>query len=196
MNSYIPSIDQIQPHWFEKWGATFGSTDLGAEMISNPRIRERAYQQMLDRSDIDQTAVLSEVELACIHAFTEKRDRLQKLCGLVVHGRCIRESVTKQSFDLISKQFGLDDLKLAMGLRDMHPDIGDFEIELARLGEMVTRSGLACIQQWRSSQSEQVQLRLALVDDGQAKTEPSKLAIGHDQILSIVEHVGTELAAL
>lgn len=196
MNNFVPALEQVNPRCIEEWGGSFGSPQLAIDLIQNPRVRERAYRQMLDQGDLVSDAVFSDVELACLSSFVNDKARLTKLCGLVYHGEHIRGCISKNEFDLITRQYGFDDLKLAISMRELHPSVGgDFDVELSRLGEMVSRSGQACLDCWRAHQSKQVQLRLSLVDDPSSASEPAKLTLESEQIVKIVDHIGMRLAA-
>lgn len=195
MSRFVPSIDHVDPEWFKRWGATFGSPELALEMFQNERLRDRTYEQMLAHSDVEADIEFSDVELACLHSFINVRERLERVCGLVMFGRHIRDSVSRTQFEKMSKLFSVDDLKLVIELRDFHPEADAFSVDLSRLQEMVSRAGEACLAIWREHQSEQLQLRLALIDNSPALNDPAHLPLETEKIISLVETVGTRLAS-
>jgi len=195
MDTFIPDVEQIDAFWLQKWGETFGSPDLALSMFKNDRIRDRVYKQMLETSELDITAKFQPAEIVALNVFITKRERLKKVCGLVVHGKLIREKIGKSDFEFLSKTFDFDDLKLAMSLRDLHPDGEEFEVDFSRLAEMVKRSGETCVDRWREQQSDQMKLRLMLTEDLSSQPELPHLHVSDEHISEIVGAVGMRLAA-
>ncbi len=187
MGHFIPEVGQVDTNWLSRWGDSFNSPQLAKGLFENPRLRDRVYQQMLLDSEIDVAASFDDSEMASLLAFSNHREKLKTVCGLVVHGAFIRSIVTKADFETLSKAFKPDDLQLALKLRDVHPAQSNFAVDLSKLGNLVKRAGKECVDRWRGSARPQLKLRLDLVDLPEDTLVFERSEISNDVANSIVK---------
>ena len=56
MNKFLPSRDEINPNWFERWGETFEAPQLALQMMSNDRLFVSMRGRMFTAFGIDPNA--------------------------------------------------------------------------------------------------------------------------------------------
>ena len=178
MRPFLPEGSQIDPRWYSDWGEQFGVPELAGEMARNPRMADRMAYSVFDRMQIDTRASFSEDEIVPVAQYIDDRERLVTLCGLVLNGELIRSQVSRSGFETLLKSFSADDLKIAASLPHLHDSKSIFGIDINRLPALVSRAGEACVATWINGLSEQMQLRLRLLqseaEQGDGQTQKSK----------------------
>ncbi|MEO0327126.1 MAG: hypothetical protein AAF217_00870 [Pseudomonadota bacterium] len=165
MNPFLPSFGQVNRHWVQAWGESLGDTELAEKLVSNRRLADRAFNRMLNSFDMDLRATFPQDQIIAATAYAEDREKLVQLCGLTLQGKLLKSQVTKSDFDLIRKLFSIEDLRIAVSLSEFHQTETSFGSDIARLPELVARSGRACVGAWKSALSEQMSMRIQLMDD-------------------------------
>ncbi len=189
MNSsalFIPDVHQVHPDWYKEWGKAIGSPELAEEMFNNERLRNRVHEQIINSGELELDARFSDVELACLQACAQDRKRLEKISGLVIYGKILRENVNKADFDPMAKMIALDDLRTAVGLRDYHiEDIG-YSVDMSRLDELVQRTGASCVTLWKNNLYPQMRLRVDLLDKPDTEDANGNAVVSEEQAAAIV----------
>ncbi len=171
MRSFIPEGSQIDSRWYSAWGEQFGIPELAGDMANNPRIADRMTLSVFESMKIDVRSRFGEDEIVPVAQFIDDRNRLTNLCGLVMHGELIRTQVCRTEFEALCKVFSVEDLQIAACLPELHGGRSEFGFEINKLPELVLRSGKACIQAWKTGLSEQMALRLQLLET-EEETQP------------------------
>ena len=171
MNSFLPSRDEINQRWFERWGATFGSPELAYHMISNDRIYEAARKRMFESFGMDLDADIKPEDVTATQVYSSDRIRLARLCGMVIHGNFLRTRISKSDFEIISEVFSLEDLKIAVSLANLHPKQSEFEADMVRISTLIDRCGKACIHSWKAGLDEQIGMRVYLMETDEEQEE-------------------------
>lgn len=167
MNSgefFVPEIENIHPAWYLRWGESIGSEALADEMFNNPRLQRRVYEQVLRAGDLQFDARFNPNEIACLIAYADDREKLERICGLVVYGTLLRENVTKDRYEQILKQIPLEDLRIAVGLREHHIADVSHSIDVDKVKELAQRTGRSCLSLWKNNLSIQMKIRIAYMD--------------------------------
>ena len=141
---FVPEVDQVHPGWYREWGKTIGSPQLAEEMYNNNRLRNRVYEQIIQAGNLQADVRFSAHEIACLNAYSKDKKKLERLCGLVVYGKILRENINKPDFDAMAKMVSLDEMKIAVGLRDYHLEDINYSVDMTRLDELVLRTGSSC----------------------------------------------------
>ncbi len=172
MTQFLPNRDEINPRWFSRWGETFGSAELALQMTGNDRIFERMRGRMLEAFGINLKAELKQEDVWAAQAYGTDRNRLARICGMVIHGEFLRTCISKEDFNTIANVFSLEDLKTAVSLNHLHPKQSDFTTDASKIATLIERSGKSCIHAWKSSLEEEIGMRVYLMEsDGELEEE-------------------------
>lgn len=193
MARYLPNRDEINPRWFDKWGDTFGSPDLALQMVQNDRIFERMRNRMLEAFGIDLTADLSQEDIWAAQAYGADRERLARICGMIIHGEFLRTCVSKDDFNAIASVFSVEDLKMAVSLNHLHPKQSEFTTDASKITTLIDRAGKACIHSWKSGLSEEIGMRVYLMESDPELEEDVKNSIDISLANTIITAVSIAL---
>ena len=193
MNKFLPNRDEINPNWFERWGETFEAPQLALQMMSNDRIFVSMRKRMFTAFGIDPNANIKSQDIVSAQAYGIDRDRLARICGMVIHGDFLRTRTSKSDFDIISQAFSIEDLKIAVSLDHLHPKQSDFTADMEQIETLIVRCGKACIHSWKTSLDEQIGMRIYLMETNEEQEEEVSHTIESAMAREIVIAVSTAL---
>lgn len=193
MNKFLPSRDEINPSWFERWGETFDAPQLALQMMSNDRLFASVSNRMFTAFGIDTNANIKSEDIISAQAYGIDRERLARICGMVIHGDFLRTRTSREEFEIISEVFSIEDLKIAVSLKHLHPEQSDFTADLAKIETLIVRCGIACIHSWKTSLDEQIGMRVYLMETNEEREEEISYTIASAQAREIVIAVSTAL---
>lgn len=171
MNNYLPNRDEINPNWFERWGETFDSPELAMEMMSNDRIFKAARNRMFEAFGMDVHAKIKPEDVKSAEAYGAQKERLARICGMVIHGDFLRTRISKSDFEMIANAFSVEDLRIAVSLGHLHPKQSEFAADMSKIETLIERSGKACIHSWKASLDEQIGMRIYLMETTEEQEE-------------------------
>ncbi len=189
IEQFLPERDQINPRWFHEWGALMGSPQLGESLSQNDRIWGRVRTRMFETLGIDLNARLPENEIIAATAYATERQKLVRLCGLVVYGRLLCTRVAKSDFETLAKQFSVEELQLAVSMHHLHPQVPPFSTDNSRLNTLINRAGEACLSAWKTTLTDQANMRLLLIEQSDETEELVSQNIGPELASQIVDEV-------
>lgn len=190
---FVPEVEQVHTDWYKEWGKTIGSPHLAEEMFNNNRLRDRVYEQVIHSGSLQVDARFSAHEIACLNAYSSDKKKLERICGLVVYGKVLRENISKSDYDLMAKMVAADEMKIAAGLRDYHLEEISFSVDMTRLDELVLRTGAACVALWKSALHEQMRIRIDLLERPGIEEPAGTDLLSLDQASAIVNVVAGSL---
>ncbi len=193
MGKYLPYRDEINPSWFERWGETFDSPELALQMMSNDRIFQATRNRMFEAFGMDIKAEIKPEDIASAQAYGAEKDRLARICGMVIHGDFLRTRISKSDFNMIADVFAVEDLKIAISLGALHPKQSEFTADMAKIETLIERSGKACIHSWKTSLDEQIGMRIYLMETNEEQEEEITHTIESSTARAIVIAVSTAL---
>jgi len=171
MSNFLPNRDEINPRWFERWGETFGSPQLALELIHNDRLFEATRNRMFATFGIDLMANIKPEDETAAKAYGADRERLTRICGMIIHGDFLRTCVSKSDFEIISEVFSLEDLKIAVSLNHLHPEQSEFTADMTKIATLIERCGKACVHSWKAGLDEQIGMRIYLMETDEEQEE-------------------------
>lgn len=171
MNTFLPNRDEINPSWYERWGEKFDSPQLAMQMMHNDRIFTAASNRMFEAFGIQLNAELKPEDIMSAQAYGSQRERLARICGMVIHGDFLRTRISKSDFEIIATAFSLEDLKIAVSLSHLHGKQSNFEADMSKLETLIDHTGKACIHSWKTSLDEQIGMRIYLMETHQEQEE-------------------------
>jgi len=186
---FVPGAEQVHPDWIKDWGKNIGSAELAYTMFNSNRLRNRLYEHVMHSSEIQMDARFSDLELSCLNSYVQDKKRLERICGLVIYGKVIREHVTKAEFDQIAKQIPVEEMKIAVSLRDLHFEDLAYSVDMSRLGELVQRTGASCVSLWRHYLHPQMKLRVDFMEEPGNIGEIEEALVNNDEAAAIVAAV-------
>lgn len=193
MMKFLPNRDEINPKWFERWGETFGAPDLALHMMSNDRTFEATRNRMFQTFGINLNAEIKPEDINSAQAYGLDKDRLARICGMVIHGDFLRTRISKSDFEIISQVFSLEDLKIAVSLNHLHPQQSEFTADMSKIATLIERCGKACIHSWKTSLDEQIGMRVYLMETDEEQEEEITHIIEGAQARSIVIAVSSAM---
>lgn len=193
MNQFLPSRDEINPSWFERWGETFDAPQLALQMMSNDRLFASMRSRMFTAFGIDPNAEIKPEDTASAQAYGLDRERLARICGMVIHGDFLRTRTSRSDFQIISEVFSIEDLKIAVSLNHLHPKQSDFAADMTKIETLIVRCGKACIHSWKISLDEQIGMRVYLMETNEEQEEEISHTIESALARDIVIAVSTAL---
>ncbi len=193
MNKFLPSRDEINPSWFERWGETFDAPQLALQMMSNDRLFEAMRNRMFSTFGIDPNVNIKPEDIVSAQAYGIDRDRLARICGMVIHGDFLRTRTSRSDFEIISQVFSIEDLKIAVSLNHLHPKQSDFTPDMEKIETLIVRCGKACIHSWKTSLDEQIGMRVYLMETNEEQEEEISYTIESAMARDIVIAVSTAL---
>ncbi|MEL7428647.1 MAG: hypothetical protein AAFN43_01485 [Pseudomonadota bacterium] len=191
---FIPEADQVHPSWYHAWGEHVGTPEIGQILFQNQRLKQRVHEQMIRSSEIEIETRFDRDTLNALVAYATTRDQLMRLCGMVIHGKLLRENVSRLQFDQLAKSLPMEDMRIAVALRDFHIEDGERAVDLPRIKQLVERSGTACVALWKAALPRQSQLRLELLDEVGFELPEGNPEFGPDIASTIVVEVSRALA--
>ena len=171
MGYYLPTRDEINSSWFERWGETFGSPALATKVLSNDRTSQIAQERMFTALGIDTKADIKPEDINAAQAYGADKKRLAHMCGMVIHGEFLRTCISKSDFEILSSVFTIEDLKTAISLSHLHQKQSDFTADMAKIEMLIEHSGKACISSWKTSLDEQIGMRIYLMETNEEQEE-------------------------
>ena len=192
---FMPKADQIHESWFSEWGRQIGSERLGDALFKNARLKQRAYEHMVQLSDLELDFKYSDDEWIALNTYATQRDALLRICGMVIHGRLLRANIAKSEFELLTKSLPPEELRIAVNLRGLHIEDDDRAVDLPRVNQLIERSGANCLAVWRENLPNQSQLRLELLEEFEALALGSNGEVGPELAKEIVTQVSRALTA-
>jgi len=193
MNKFLPSRDEINPNWFERWGETFEAPQLALQMMSNDRLFVSMRGRMFTAFGIDPNAKIKPEDIASAQTYGIDRDRLARICGMVMHGDFLRTRTSKPEFEIISQAFSIEDLKIAVSLNHLHPKQSEFAADMDKIETLIVRCGKACIHSWKTSLDEQIGMRVYLMETNEEQEEEVTHTIESAKAREIVIAVSTAI---
>ncbi len=193
MNNYLPDRDEINPRWFERWGETFASPELALQMMANNRIFEAIRNRMFMAFGVDIKADMKPEDITSARIYGAERDRLARICGMVIHGDFLRTRISKSDFEMIANAFSVEDLKIAVSLVNLHPRQSEFTADMNKIETLIERCGKACIHSWKTSLDEQIGMRVYLMETNEEQEEEVTHTIEVNLARAIVIAVSTAL---
>jgi len=193
MNKFLPSRDEINPNWFERWGETFEAPQLALQMMSNDRLFVSMRGRMFTAFGIDPNAKIKPEDIASAQTYGIDRDRLARICGMVMHGDFLRTRTSKSEFEIISQAFSIEDLKIAVSLNHLHPKQSEFAADMDKIETLIVRCGKACIHSWKTSLDEQIGMRVYLMETNEEQEEEVTHTIESAKAREIVIAVSTAI---
>lgn len=138
--------EALHPDWQADWAPTLRSRAVRAEIAADPRLRTRIGRLVADGLSLPRpdAAQISAGDLVAYRAALADPARLVRLSGLVWHARMLARLVAGQQLRAYAAAVDLDDIRLALGLRDLAPvDQGAAAsgFDVARFAEIVDRDG-------------------------------------------------------
>ncbi len=193
MSKFLPSRDEINQSWFERWGETFDAPQLALQMMSNDRLFDALRNRMFSSFGIDPNANMRPDDVVSAQAYGFDRERLARICGMVIHGEFLRTRISKSDFERISEVFSVEDLKIAVSLNHLHPEQSDFTADMSKIETLIVRCGKACIHSWKASLDEQIGMRVYLMETNEEREEEISNTISNAKARDIVVAVSTAL---
>lgn len=193
MTQFLPKRDEINPIWIAKWGESFGSAELAHQLASNDRIFDRLLIRMLEAFGIDTDAEIKPEDAWAATAYGADRERLSRICGMVIHGHYLKTCITRESFEVISSVFSVEDMKIAVSLHHLHPDRSNFSADPENIEKLIVRCGKACIHAWKSGLEEQIGMRVYLMEKDEEREEEIHSTVSTDLARKIVTAVSIAL---
>jgi hypothetical protein len=193
MSRFLPKRDEVNPEWFQRWGETFGAPDLALEMMANERVFEASRDRMLTAFGIDLNADLKPEDVMASSAYGNDRDRLSRICGMVMHGNFLRTRTSNSDFQILSGVFPVEDLKIAISLHHLHPQESEFKADMDMISTLIERSGKACIHSWKTTLDEQAGMRIYVMETNEEKEEEIMHSVDAVSARAIVNAVSIAL---
>lgn len=193
MSKFLPNRDEINPHWFTKWGETFGSAELAFQLANNDRIFDRMRNRMMQAFGIKIDAEMKQEDVWAAKAYGADRQRLATICGLVVHGEYLKKCTSKESFETLSNVFSLEDMKIAVSLHHLHPQESEFSSDISNIGTLIQRSGKSCINVWKAGLEQEIGMRVYLMENDDEHDEEISSTVGTGLANKIITAVSIAL---
>ncbi len=171
MNKFLPNRDEINPSWFERWGETFDAPELALMMISNDRVFNTARTRMFEAFGINTNADIKPEDVITGEIYGTQRERLIRICGMVIHGDFLRTRISKSDFEMIAEAFSVDDLKIAVSLGHLHPKQSEFTADMSKIETLIDHCGKACLHSWKTGLDEQIGMRIYLMETTEEQEE-------------------------
>lgn len=193
MEKFLPNRDEINPSWFERWGEAFDAPQLALQMMSNDRLFSSLRNRMFTAFGIDLNASMKPEDIVSAQAYGDDKDRLARICGMVIHGDFLRTRISKADFERISEVFSIEDLKIAVSLNHLHPKQSHFTADMDKIETLIVRCGKACIHSWKTSLDEQIGMRVYLMETNEEREEEISNTIESAMAREIVIAVSTAI---
>lgn len=193
MEKFLPNRDEINPSWFERWGEAFDAPQLALQMMSNDRLFSSLRNRMFTAFGIDLNASMKPEDIVSAQAYGDDKDRLARICGMVIHGDFLRTRISKADFERISQVFSIEDLKIAVSLNHLHPKQSHFTADMDKIETLIVRCGKACIHSWKTSLDEQIGMRVYLMETNEEREEEISNTIESAMAREIVIAVSTAI---
>ncbi|MEZ5792457.1 MAG: hypothetical protein R3D34_17315 [Nitratireductor sp.] len=145
----ISDASQFNDAAFDVFAQSLGSNALARLVVSDARLGAKATRRVYELNALDSRSLDGDAQDRMVaQAYLGDPDRLERLCGLVLHAPIIRTIVDGAEFQKLTRLFDPEDLSDACSLAHLAPAFSGNQLDMDRFGDLVAMAGRNCLISW------------------------------------------------
>lgn len=161
-NSFEISASSLHPDWAQDWGQTIRSPRNRKAILDNRRLAHRPTADLARQLDLAPLSGQPD-DLHVLKVLSVNPARFLQVVGLASQASFLATKIDNISIRRLSRDFPLDDLKIAIACRDYAEDEQDTAFDMDQLGVVVRDVGPKYVMGWAENASSGIRGRVRLL---------------------------------